>query len=151
MGLDRRISWQLPSTRVGSHRLHKLPESQTGLGLEGTLRVIPFQTPAVHLFICLPDPRSLPGLSPPALSASLWSRISTPRSSSRSPLSCAAEALGWRCRNPSGDNPGIWEQGQWTSRRNPLDTAGLPSSVQFWEDLSPLHTPGFIYSGFQHT
>lgn len=47
----------------------------------------------------------LPGLSPPAPSASRWSRISTPRSSSRSPLSCAAAALGWRCRNPSGDNP----------------------------------------------
>lgn len=126
MGLDRRIFWQLPNTRWD-------PTGFTNSQNHGPLRVIPSQTPAICLFISLvfsaADPENLPGLSPPALSASLWSRISTPRSSSRSPLSCAAEALGWRCRNPSGDNPGIWEQGQGTSRRNLLDMAGLSSSV----------------------
>lgn len=147
MGLDRRIFWQLPDTRWDP-KASQTPRITELFGLEGTLRLIPFQT--LHLFISLvssaADPGSLPGLSPPALSASLWSRISTPRSSSRSPLSCAAVAPGWRCRNPSGDNPARWE-GLSAAGAISWTRLAYQALLSFGRIISPAHT--WLYpSGF---
>ena len=64
-------------------------------------------TPTFHV-VCLLEPRtflSSPGLSPPVLSASRQSRISTPRSFARSPQLCGEEGPGWRCRSPSACSP----------------------------------------------
>lgn len=138
--LDRRIFWQLPNTRWDPTGFtNSQNHRQVWAGRD--FKDHPTPSPCHSLFISLvfhaAAPRSLPGLSPPALSASRWSRISTPRSSSRSPLSCAAVALGWQCTSPSGDSPGIWERGQCSSRRNLLDMAGIASSLQFWEDYIP--------------
>lgn len=64
-------------------------------------------------FLTGPTAMDTPVLSPPTRLTWLWNSFSTPRSSSRNPLWCAAGGPGSPCTSPSDGNPatgGRWQR-----------------------------------------